>query len=88
MINKIIIKNHTNLSEITIPNTIQRIGIYCFGVNDEKLPGLKKVTFQDGLKVISQYSFYGTALESVFIPKTIESIGKYAFGECNSLLEI
>ena len=79
---------NTNLSKITIPKTIQRIGIYCFGVNNEKLPGLKEVTFQDGLKVISQYSFYGTALESVFIPKTIESIGKYAFGECNSLLEI
>ena len=67
---------NTNLSKITIPKTIQRIGIYCFGVNDEKLPGLKEVIFQDGLKVISQYSFYGTALESVVIPSSIENIGK------------
>lgn len=79
---------NTNLSKITIPKTIQRIGIYCFGVNDEKLPGLKEVTFQDGLKVISQYSFYGTALESVIIPSSIENIGKYAFGNCTKLVDI
>lgn len=79
---------NTNLSKITIPKTIQRIGIYCFGVNDEKLPGLKEVTFQDGLKVISQYSFYGTALESVVIPSSIENIGKYAFSNCTKLVDI
>lgn len=79
---------NTNLSKITIPKTIQRIGIYCFGVNDQNLPGLKEVTFQDGLKVISQYSFYGTALESVIIPSSIENIGKYAFGNCTKLVDI
>ena len=79
---------NTNLSKITIPKTIQRIGIYCFGVNDENLPGLKEVIFQDGLKVISQYSFYGTALESVVIPSSIENIGKYAFGNCTKLVDI
>ena len=79
---------NTNLSKITIPKTIQRIGVYCFGVNDENLPGLKEVTFQDGLKVISQYSFYGTALESVIIPSSIENIGKYAFGNCTKLVDI
>lgn len=79
---------NTNLSKITIPKTIQRIGVYCFGVNDENLPGLKEVAFQDGLKVISQYSFYGTALESVVIPSSIENIGKYAFGNCTKLVDI
>ena len=79
---------NTNLSKITIPKTIQRIGVYCFGVNDENLLGLKEVTFQDGLKVISQYSFYGTALESIVIPSSIENIGKYAFGNCTKLVDI
>lgn len=82
---------NTNLQEITIPKSIQKIGEYCFSVNKETSSpsqGLKKVIFQEGLKTIGQYSFYDTELSSVIIPKSVQEIGSYAFGACEKLLNI
>jgi len=52
---------------------------------------LKSITFQDGIKSIGDYMFYGctgTGIASIILPKSVVSIGEYAFCGCNNLVSM
>ena len=49
---------------------------------------LKAITLPSKLKVIEQWAFSSTALESITIPESVDSLGSRVFGECHSLANI
>ncbi len=70
------------LAELTIPSTVQ---IDWRGI--EYLPGLKKVTVENGATSIN--GFGGCwQLESVTLPNSIKTIGEEAFSYCSKLTSI
>ncbi|MBR3960773.1 MAG: leucine-rich repeat domain-containing protein, partial [Clostridia bacterium] len=56
----------------------------------EQMSNLKKVTLPSGLTNLSQYDFYGTAIEEIVIPATVRNIdyNGYVFGDCTNLKSI
>ena len=74
-----------NLTNITIPESVETIGNYAF----EKCVELVDVTIPKGVTTIGNSAFYGcTSLESVSFPVTLTEIGEYAFYGCSSLEEV
>lgn len=70
-----------NLSEITIPNSVKKIGFQAF-----KRCGVKSVTIPNSVMSIGNYAFSGCGLKSIIIPESVISIGDYAFSSCYSLI--
>ena len=77
----------TNITSITIPNTVESIGwnafAYCYD--------LKSVTFEQGSKCggIGQSTFAACkALEEITIPASVEEIKNYAFWNCSALTTV
>lgn len=74
-----------NLTSVTIPESINDIGICAFHLCKE----LKSVTFLDGISQISRYSFYWcTGLTTLTIPDSVVSVGEGAFQNCANLKSI
>ena len=74
--------NCSNLTSITIPNSVTEIGEYSFAY----CKGLTSIMFSTAMTSIGGGAFYGCAgLISVEIPSTIMIIGDYAFSECSNL---
>ena len=63
------------LTEVTFPNTLEKVGANCFGHS-----GLTSVDL-GSVKELGNYSFYYTKLNEVTIPATLEKAGIAAF--CN-----
>ncbi len=78
-------ENRTNLESITIPDSVESIGMCAFS----GCTGLESVTMGDGVKEIHGAAFSEcTSLESITIPNSVESIGHHAFEDCISLKSI
>lgn len=74
----------SNVTEITLPNTVHEIGDYAF----KNCAGLKSVEIPNSLElgIISEGMFYGcTSLETIKLPDNIREIENYAFANCKSL---
>ena len=65
----------TNLTSVTIPDSVTVIGEYAFG----DCHSLTSVTIPDSVTVIGKYAFGGTSLTSVTIPDSVTEIGDFAF---------
>jgi hypothetical protein len=75
-------KKCTNLTSVTMPNSVTSIGDAAF----EKCTNLTSVTMPNSLTSIGDYAFViCSSLTSVTIPSSVMSIGKVAFGGCSSL---
>ena len=78
-------KGLTNLTELTLPDTLTTIG-------DEAVAGctaLTKVTISDGVTTIGEKAFYDcSALKTVYLGKEVSQIGAGAFGQCSNLESI
>ena len=73
-----------NLTSVTIPNSVTRIGIYAFSNC-----GLKSVTIPNSVTSIGNYAFeYCKGLNSITIGSGVTTIGSYAFQYCTSLNSI
>lgn len=61
----------SNVTKITLPNTIKTIGQYAFS----KLGLLTDLTLQEGLETIDEYAFQGCDSWMVKLPSTVVSLG-------------
>ncbi len=86
-ISKVFIGNQklTDLTSITIPNGVTRIGNSLF----YDCSSLTSVTIPDSVTRIGREAFYGcSSLMSVTIPNSVTSIGDWAFGVCRNLTSV
>ena len=78
-------ENHSNLTSITIPDSVISIGSYAFS----GCSGLTSVTIGNGVTGIGYSAFYGcSGITSVTIPDSVTSIGEYAFYGCSGLTSV
>ena len=67
------------LSEIDIPDSVSKIGKYCFC----DCTNLSKVNIPDSIKKISKYCFYNCSnLRKIEIPLSVTKIGDKCFAKC------
>lgn len=77
--------NCTELTSITIPNSVSLIGQYAF----LKCIGLTSINIPTSLTSISFGMFSDcTGLTSITIPNSVDTIEGYAFDDCSSLVSI
>ena len=77
--------NCTNITEVTIPNTVKSVGAYAF----YGCTGLTSVELPNSIKKLPDAVFQGcTGLTSVTLPSALTSIGSWAFYNCNCLASV
>jgi len=75
----------TNLTSVTIPNSITRIAQYAF----MDCTGLTSITIPDSVTIIDRSAFYNcTSLISVTIPNSVTAIGYSSFYNCTNLISV
>ena len=75
----------TNLTEVTLPDSVTSIGAYAW----KNCTGLEKITLPAKLTKIGDSAFYGCAkLTEIVMPETVNKIGDYAFSRCSALKKI
>lgn len=72
-----------NLSEISLPKTLKKIGTWAFGNS-----GLSSVKLPEGLDSIGSNAFCRTKLIKMVIPNSVNYMGSSAFEYCKNLKEI
>ena len=75
---------HENLTEVSLPNSITRIGYGSFA----GCSALKSIVLPDGLIEIDGCAFTECGLETVELPDSVEIIGESAFASCTSLTRL
>lgn len=77
--------DYSKLTSLTIPSTIQSIGVQALGNNTN----LVQLIIEEGLQSIPGYMAYGcNKLPAIDIPASCSSIGVMAFRDCSKLAEI
>ena len=72
----------SNLTNITLPNTVKDIGVYAFKFCE----GMTSITIPDSVTTIGDYAFQDCSnLTSVILSSNLESIGRDTFAFCSSL---
>ena len=75
----------SNLTKITLPNSVISIGMYAF----EECSNLASISIPDGVTHINYDAFHDcSSLSSVEIPNSVVYIGHGAFSSCSSLTSI
>lgn len=75
--------NCSNLTEVTLPEGLKEIGMYCFwGVP------LKEITIPGTVKKIEQGAFIYCKFKNVILKEGIETIGPMAFTGCDNLTQV
>ncbi|MDC0266222.1 leucine-rich repeat protein [bacterium] len=77
--------NCDNLTNITIPDSVTKIGHYSF----KACTSLTSITIPDSVTTIGQGTFEDCSdLATITIPDSVTSIGRYSFKACTSLTSI
>lgn len=66
---------YTNIKELTIPGNVETVGQWIV----EGCSSLASLTIEEGVKTLSESSFYGAAVKTIKIPSTITEIPAYCF---------
>ena len=75
----------TNMTSITLPNSITSIGYGAF----MRCSSLTSITIPNSVTSIGEDAFFGCrGLTNITIPNSVTSIGDFAFGNCTSLTTI
>ncbi len=78
-------QNKSNITSITLPNTVEKIGSNAFSGCTK----LKTINLPDGLTRIENAAFYNCrVLENLELPSTLQYIGPQAFQDCDKFSEI
>lgn len=77
-------RNNRKIEKVILPRAIEKIGNFAFQI----CTNLKEIQFSEGLKVIGDSTFWGTAIETIKFPKSLETIYPYAFYNCKKLREV
>lgn len=73
------------LTEYTIPDGVEEIGVYAFGYAVD----LKKITLPEGVKTFGESAFYGcSGLTAINLPESLTEIGGDAFRGCAKLSDV
>lgn len=72
--------NLATIDAIELPQATQYIGCHAFSGS-----AIRRVLFNDQVKVIGAYAFYHTNLKAVALPEGLEVLGEFAFSRCESL---
>ncbi len=64
----------SNLTNVSIPNTVKTIGSYSFNGS-----GITTITIPDSVVSIGTYAFYNSQLTSVTIGNSVKNVGRFAF---------
>lgn len=75
---------NTQLTSINIPSSVKELGLYVFN----GCSNLATVSFNEGLTIIGDSSFVGTAIQSITFPNSLISIGFTAFNGVTSLSNV
>lgn len=83
------IKEYTGSGgDITVPAKIGNTPVYEIAENAFRSTEVKKVTIQDGIRVIGSQAFSMSTLKEISIPASVTSIGANPFTTCLSLTAI
>lgn len=75
----------SDLTSITIPNSITTIGNLAFN----GCSGLSSITIPSSITTIGESAFYGcSGLSSIEIPNSVTEIGNYVFSNCHGLISV
>lgn len=75
----------TDLTSVTIPNSVTSIGDYAF----DGCTGLNSVTIPNSVTSIGEGAFEDCdVLTSIIVPNSVTEIGDYAFGDCDEMNSI
>lgn len=77
-------KNRTEIEYVVLPDTIRSIEKEAFS----GCTRLARISFPDGVEMIGDSAFKGTAVEAVDLPGSVRSIGKDAFSGCTQLTSL
>ena len=84
--------NCSNLKELSIPDSVEKIGNYAFScVQTNHYMQLEKIKFgvNSKLDTIGHYAFYNNnSLEKIKLPGSINQLGNFVFRDCKKLKEI
>lgn len=69
------------VEKIDIPSSVEEIGERAFS----RCSSLREVVLYDGTKIIGDYAFAGSGLETIKLPSSIENISDGAFSDCRSM---
>ena len=64
-----------NITNVTIPSSIERIGIGAFSECNK----IESVILNDGVKIIGDYAFKDSPIDCLVIPKSVKRVGYRAF---------
>lgn len=83
----------TNLTSISIPPSVERIGeLKATGKSAEDgafaFTGLREISIPSSVTMIGAYTFSNSALEDIRVPESVQEIGKCAFEDCQNLTEV
>ena len=72
-----------NLKNVTLPSSLVEVPYGAFMAS-----AVESVVFEEGIKVIGEHAFYGTALLSVDLPASVQTVEDGAFGDCIGLQSV
>lgn len=76
------LKNHTEITGITLPATVTKIGYDAF----EGCTNLKRIQLSASLETIGSFAFNGcSSLDNLVLPSTLTTIENSAFQNCSNL---
>ena len=72
--------SNENITSVTIPNTVTKIGIQAFSSSS-----LTEIEIPSSVVLIDEKAFYNSSIESITIPNSVTTIGLGAISSCGNL---